>query len=212
MVIDVKGDEMTKNKLLKIVVPVVIVIIIIGIWCSKNWEDIEAYTSNSTDNTSEEGDTAESESSADEVDTEESANSGDEEIDKFALDVTEVDVDTWLTYGLPIIIDFGSDECIPCVEMYPVLETMNEEMQEKAIIKFIDVWKYSSEIGDFPIQVIPTQIFMNTDGTPYVPSEDIGIDFIQYYSNVTDEHVYTAHQGGLTEDEMRAILADMGVE
>ena len=31
-------------------------------------------------------------------------------------------------YGLPIIADYGSDDCIPCKAMAPVLETMNEEL------------------------------------------------------------------------------------
>lgn len=32
-----------------------------------------------------------------------------------------------------------------------------------------------------------------------------------YTYKETGEHAFTVHQGGLTEDQMRAILADMGV-
>ncbi|MFB0921221.1 MAG: thioredoxin domain-containing protein [Oscillospiraceae bacterium] len=129
----------------------------------------------------------------------------------FALETTAIDLDTLKAYGLPIIIDFGADSCIPCKEMAPVLKTMNAEMQGKAIIKFVDVWKYSDVAADFPIQVIPTQVLINSDGTPYVPSDTIGIDFTMYSSEDTNEHVFTVHQGGLTEEQMRAILEDMGV-
>ncbi len=129
----------------------------------------------------------------------------------FKLEATAVDMDTLKAYGLPIIIDFGSDSCVPCQKMAPVLETMNAEMQGKAIIKFVDVWKYSDAAADFPIQVIPTQVFFNSDGTPYVPSDTVGIDFTMYSTKDTNEHVFTVHQGGLTEDQMRAILEDMGV-
>ena len=63
----------------------------------------------------------------------------------------------------------------------------------------------------FPIQVIPTQIFVSADGTPYVPSDNIEIEFTMYSYKETGEHAFTVHQGGLTEDQMRAVLADMGV-
>lgn len=129
----------------------------------------------------------------------------------FVLETESIDLETLKAYGLPIIIDFGSDSCIPCKAMAPVLQTMNSEMQGKAVIKFVDIWKHSEAADGFPIQVIPTQVFINADGTPYVPGEDIEVEFTMYNSKDTNEHVFTVHQGGLTEDQMRAILADMGV-
>lgn len=129
----------------------------------------------------------------------------------FVLEATSIDLDALKEYNLPIIIDFGADSCIPCKEMAPVLKTLNAEMQGKAIIKFVDVWKNGDAANDFPIQVIPTQVLINADGTPYVPSDDIKVKFDMYSSKNTGEHVFTVHQGGLTEAQMRAILADMGV-
>lgn len=129
----------------------------------------------------------------------------------FVLEATSIDLDTLKEYKLPIIIDFGADSCIPCKEMAPVLKTLNAEMQGKAIIKFVDVWKNGDAAKDFPIQVIPTQVFINADGKPYVPSDDMGIKFDMYSKKDTGEHAFTVHQGGLTEEQMRAILVDMGV-
>ena len=129
----------------------------------------------------------------------------------FTLEATNIDLEVLTSYELPIIIDFGADSCIPCKEMAPVLKTLNVEMQGAAIIKFVDVWKNEDVANDFPIQVIPTQIFINADGTPYVPSDDIKIEFTMYSTKDTNEHVFTIHQGGLTEDQMRRILTDMGV-
>lgn len=130
----------------------------------------------------------------------------------FVLEAESIDLETLKAYGLPIIIDFGSDSCIPCKAMAPVLQTMNAEMQGKAIIKFVDVWKHAEAADGFPIQVIPTQIFFNAGGTPYVPGDDIGIEFTMYNYNDTGKNAFTVHQGGLSEDQMRAILADMGVK
>lgn len=128
-----------------------------------------------------------------------------------ALETAVIELETLTSYQLPIIIDFGADSCIPCKEMAPVLKKMNSEMQGKAIIKFVDVWKNGDAAANFPIQVIPTQVLINSDGTPYVPSKDIGIEFTMYTDKDTSKHVFTVHQGGLTEKEMRAILIDMAV-
>lgn len=48
------------------------------------------------------------------------------------------------------------------------------------------------------------------DGTPYVPSDDIEIEFSMYSYKDTGEHAFTVHQGGLTEKQMNTILANMG--
>lgn len=133
-------------------------------------------------------------------------------IEGFVLAASSINLDELKEYNLPIIIDFGSDSCIPCQEMAPVLEAMNEEMQGKAIIKFVDVWKYKDAATNFPVQVIPTQVILDSEGKPYIPSEDIEIEFTMYSAKDTEEHIYTVHQGGLTEEQMREILKDMGVE
>lgn len=130
----------------------------------------------------------------------------------FVLETSSIDLEALKKYKYPIIIDFGADSCDPCKAMAPVLKKMNEEMQGYAIIKFVDVWKHTSAANGFPVQLIPTQVFINADGTPYVPSDKIKIEFIKYAAKDTGKHVFTVHQGGLTEEEMRAILADMGVK
>ncbi len=133
-------------------------------------------------------------------------NSGD-----FALEVTSINLDELKEHKLPMIIDFGADECEPCKAMAPVLVDVNKDMEGKALIKFVDVWKNPEASTDFPVQLIPTQIFVNADGSPYVPDESLEIDFITYVDRETEEHVFTAHQGALTEEQMNLILADMGV-
>ncbi len=131
----------------------------------------------------------------------------------FSLESTEmIDYEALSKYGLPIIVDYGSDSCIPCKEMAPVLKTMNSETQGKAFIKFVDVWKYDAA-ENVPVQVIPTQVLVNADGSPFLPSDELAsqIEFTMYSSKDTNEHIFTTHQGGLTEEQMRAILAEMGV-
>lgn len=172
---------MDKKRLAKIIVPACILLVVAGIWVFKNMDNGSANLV-----------TPENE-------------------DDFSLEATAIDLEALMSYGLPIIIDFGSDSCIPCQEMAPVLEAMNTEMQGKAIIKFVDVWKNAGAADGFPVQVIPTQVFFNSDGSPYVPSDDVDIEFTMFSFKESGEHAFTVHQGGLTEDEMRQILLDMGV-
>lgn len=131
------------------------------------------------------------------------------------LEITTLDLEEIKSHGLPVILDFGADSCVPCQRMWPDLVEMNKEMQGKAVVHFTDVWKYPEVGQDFPIQVIPTQMLINSDGSPYVPSDGVfGAipDFQMYTLDDSDEHVLTLHQGGLTSEQMRMILADMGVE
>lgn len=137
------------------------------------------------------------------------------EADNFALNETGmIDYEALSEHGLPIIVDYGSDSCAPCKAMLPALETLNEEMNGKAFIKFVDVWKYTDAAGNVPVQVIPTQVIFNADGTPFVPSDELAVQipFTMYSHRETGEHVFTVHQGGLTEEQLRAILKEMGVE
>ena len=98
--------------------------------------------------------------------------------------------------------------------MAPALKTLNEEMYVKAFVKFADVWVCTDAANNVPIQVIPTQVLFNADGTPFVPSDSLAkeIAFTMYNDKTSGDHIFTVHQGGLTEDQMRMILAEMGVE
>lgn len=133
----------------------------------------------------------------------------------FSLRETEaIDFKALSAYGLPIIVDYGADTCIPCKQMAPVLEKANKEFYGKAFIKFINVWDYPKAADNVPVQLIPTQILFNADGTPFVPSKELAkkIQFNMYSDRKTGKHTFTIHQGGLTEEQMWEILKDMGVE
>jgi len=185
-----------KSLILKILVLAMILVAIAAIWFAKNG----SVTKITADQAAEVTQTVESGEPA----------TAEDQADDFALEAEVIDLAALLAYKLPIIIDFGSDSCIPCQEMAPVLKSANEDYQGKAIIKFVDVWKYTDAANNFPVQVIPTQVFINADGTPYVPSDDIGIEFGFYSTKDTQQHVFTVHQGGLTAEQMDKILADMG--
>lgn len=133
----------------------------------------------------------------------------------FVLEETgQIDFEALSEYELPVLVDYGSDSCIPCKEMAPALKILNSDMYGKAFVKFVDVWKYTDAASNIPLQVIPTQVIFNADGTPFIPSDELAtqIQFDMYSHKDTNEHIFTVHQGGLTEEQLRAILKEMGVE
>lgn len=182
---------MDKKRLVKILVPVLIAVFIGAIWFVKNTGEKADVAGQNTAGLGENLENAD-----------------------FSLEATaEVDFGAFVEYGLPVIVDYGSDSCIPCKQMAPALKALNEEMVGKAFIKFVDVWKYTDAANNVPIQVIPTQVLFHADGTPFVPSEELAakIQFSLYNDKTSGNHVFTTHQGGLTGEEMRAILDEMGV-
>lgn len=129
------------------------------------------------------------------------------------FEITTIDLDLIKSYNKPIILALGSEYCSPCQLMQPALEETYELYYDKAIIQFIDVWK--NEIpSDLPITLIPSQILINSDGTPFDISDDlinsIG-SFKKYYRSDNSQLEYTIHEGALTTEEMTLILNEMGV-
>lgn len=92
-----------------------------------------------------------------------------------------------LSRGYPVLLDIGGGECVPCKAMKPVLEELNEEWQNKVIVKFVDYWQYPDLADQFNFSVIPTQFFYDEDGK-----------------------LYTTHQGQITKDEVKEIFKEMG--
>ena len=66
--------------------------------------------------------------------------------------------------AIPRLVDLGSDKCIPCKKMVPILADLSEEYRGALIIEFIDVWKDPDAGRPYGIRVIPTQVFFEADG------------------------------------------------
>jgi thioredoxin 1 len=184
-------QKQNKNKRWRIIIPVLIALVIIGLYLLKNPIGTPAETT---------------------IDPGKGIYASAE----FDLDATiNFDLGKILSYGLPVIVDFGADSCVPCKEMAPVLVELNRELRGKAVIKFVDVWKNSKAASGLPLEVIPTQFFFNADGTPYVPADEVAAarnGFIMYKMRDSGEHVFTVHQGGLDKETMLEILKEMGME
>jgi thioredoxin 1 len=122
------------------------------------------------------------------------------------------DLEELRSAGVPVVIDFGADSCIPCKEMAPVLVALHDELKGKAIIRFVDVWKYRELADGIPLQVIPTQVFFDAAGKPFTPSAKLQIQLTQYSNRDTNEHIFTTHEGGITKEQLLAALDEMGMK
>jgi len=77
---------------------------------------------------------------------------------------TDVIVKQALASAKPVVIDLGARACIPCKKMAPILESLSVELRGRGSVLFIDVREDRDAAERFRIQMIPTQIFFNSQG------------------------------------------------
>lgn len=120
----------------------------------------------------------------------------------------KLDIEKLKSYNLPIMIDFGAEWCPPCKMMKPDIIKLNNELQGEAIIRIVDVDNNIDATDSYKINLLPTQIFINSDGTPYIPKNNS----IEGFETVKDKNgnaLYTMHIGILTRAQMLNIIDEM---
>jgi thioredoxin 1 len=65
----------------------------------------------------------------------------------------------------PRLVDVGSNKCIPCRLMAPILATLKEDYGGVLAIDVIDIRDDRTAAQRYGIRVIPTQIFYDASGT-----------------------------------------------
>jgi thioredoxin 1 len=90
---------------------------------------------------------------------------------------------------LPMLLEFSLDICIPCRKMKPILEEVTKEYQNKFLIKILEIEDYPALTRQFDIRVVPTQIFLDSQGK-----------------------VFQRHEGFLDKGPLVGVLNRMGVK
>ena len=72
---------------------------------------------------------------------------------------------------LVTFIELGSDTCIPCKMMKPVMAEVEKEYGSKIAVIFHDVNKDRQKASDYKIKVIPTQVFLDKKGKEFYRHE-----------------------------------------
>ena len=65
---------------------------------------------------------------------------------------------------LPRLVDLGAGKCIPCKLMAPILEELKSNCVGRLDVQFIDVWQNPDAGKPYQIRMIPTQVFIGTNG------------------------------------------------
>jgi thioredoxin 1 len=80
---------------------------------------------------------------------------------------------------LPKLLDLGSDKCVPCKMMIPVLDDLKKDYKGQLEVQFIDVWKDKKASETYKVKSIPTQVFFDATGKEidrhvgYIAKDDI---------------------------------------
>jgi thioredoxin 1 len=70
-------------------------------------------------------------------------------------------------------VELGSDKCIPCKQMQPILKSVESKYGSQLKVVFYDVWtkeqkKYAEK---YKIKLIPTQVFLDENGKEFFRHE-----------------------------------------
>jgi thioredoxin 1 len=64
-------------------------------------------------------------------------------------------------------IELGSNSCIPCKEMRPVMKGIEQTFGDQVKVVFYDVWEDPAPANEYGVQMIPTQVFLDENGKEF---------------------------------------------
>ncbi len=85
-----------------------------------------------------------------------------------ALSPAEQALEQARSASLPVLLNFHSTQCIPCIEIEKVIKEVEPEYAGRVAFIIVDVYD-QSEYGlcmDYGIQTIPTTYFLDAQGQP----------------------------------------------
>lgn len=72
-----------------------------------------------------------------------------------------------LKSGKSVLVDFGSNSCMPCRQIRPILKEIEKEYADKAQVLVIDVYQYQDLAREYRVTLIPTLIFFDKGGKEF---------------------------------------------
>ena len=79
-------------------------------------------------------------------------------------DLAAIPLEQALSNGKPTLAEFGSNTCIPCKQMKPILEELAVEYIGKLNVVIVEVYEHMDLARQYQIMTIPTQIFFDSSG------------------------------------------------
>ena len=74
---------------------------------------------------------------------------------------------------LVTFVELGSVRCVPCIQMQPIMKSIEQKYGEQIEVIFYDVWTDEGhEYAEiYKIQLIPTQVFLEENGQEFFRHE-----------------------------------------
>lgn len=78
--------------------------------------------------------------------------------------LSPAELDTALKAGVPLIVEFGGETCIPCMKMQPVLQGLQARLGKRARVSNFWIQPNPEVARQHQIMVMPTQIIFDAKG------------------------------------------------
>ena len=95
-------------------------------------------------------------------------------------------LDEALKAGVPVIVKLGSDKCLPCRKMNPIMQELAVEQNGKAVFLKLEVYENRALAKAVGVRLIPTVLFYNKHGK-----------------------LKAKHEGGLSKMELLKAIPDL---
>jgi thioredoxin 1 len=69
-----------------------------------------------------------------------------------------------LQSGRPTVVDFGSNRCIPCIRLRPVMRALKDAHTERINVLFLEVSEHRDLAQQYKVRLVPTLIFFDAQG------------------------------------------------
>ena len=93
---------------------------------------------------------------------------GAPDADPNASYLASIPLEKVLTNGKPTLAEFGWRECIPCKDMRPILEKLDQEYKGKLNVVIVEI-PFNEDLAEkYGIMVMPVQIFFDSKGKEIV--------------------------------------------
>jgi FKBP-type peptidyl-prolyl cis-trans isomerase 2 len=80
------------------------------------------------------------------------------------IDLASTSLGQSLSSGKPTLAEFGSNSCIPCKQMKPILEQLSVDYKDKLNVVIVEVYDQQALAQQYKVMAIPTQVVFDSSG------------------------------------------------
>lgn len=111
--------------------------------------------------------------------------------------------------GKPFVVMFGAEYCHFCKSMRPYVEKYANQFRDKINIRYVDVSEGREIAAKYPSQAIPAIIYMNKDGSAFIPSDKIKKKFVPFNKRGEDKIGLMMTIGFIDEEIFKTAISEL---